>query len=129
MCAYARPGYQKLRIRVIHMRDNRRGQPNRSAMEGPHPGGTAFVITVTPMPAKHHLRSYLCSVYLRGHQSAARGPHVIFHCYLCGFAFTACKRSLTLHGGETEAMKLNFFFCLAPFLHAKYYQTDYVPFF
>ncbi|KFB37179.1 hypothetical protein ZHAS_00004410 [Anopheles sinensis] len=27
MCADALPGYQKLRIRVIHMRDNRRGQP------------------------------------------------------------------------------------------------------
>ncbi|CAH0700217.1 unnamed protein product [Spodoptera exigua] len=44
------PHYQKLRIRVIHIRDNRRGQPYRSAMVGSRPGGTAFLITVSPMP-------------------------------------------------------------------------------
>ncbi|GBP82114.1 hypothetical protein EVAR_89453_1 [Eumeta japonica] len=32
------------------IRGNRRGQPNHSAMEEPHPGGTDFVITVSPTP-------------------------------------------------------------------------------
>ena len=36
------PDYQKLRARVTHIWGNGRGQPNRSAMEGPHPGGTSF---------------------------------------------------------------------------------------
>ena len=40
------PDYQKLYSRGIHIWDTRRGQPNRSAMERPHPGGTAFMITV-----------------------------------------------------------------------------------
>ena len=52
MCNYkgdsanAVPQYQKLRTRVTHIWGNRRGQPNRSAMRGPHPERTAFVITV-----------------------------------------------------------------------------------
>ena len=59
MCNYtgdsanAVPHYQKLRTRVTHIWGNRRGQPNRSAMEGPHPGGTAFLITVSPVPGKY----------------------------------------------------------------------------
>ncbi|KAL1122510.1 hypothetical protein AAG570_002841 [Ranatra chinensis] len=44
------PDYQKLRVRDIHIWDIRRGQPNRSAMEGPRPGGTALLITVTSTP-------------------------------------------------------------------------------
>ena len=32
--------------------DERRGQPHRSAMVRPRPGGTAFVITVTSAPSK-----------------------------------------------------------------------------
>ena len=44
--ANAVPNYQKLRVRVTHIWGNRRGQPNRSAMERPHPRGTAFLITV-----------------------------------------------------------------------------------
>ena len=47
------PDYQKLRARVTHIRGSRRGQSNRSAMEGSHPGGTAFLITVTPTPGKY----------------------------------------------------------------------------
>ncbi|GBP88765.1 hypothetical protein EVAR_17873_1 [Eumeta japonica] len=58
------PHYQKLRVRVTRIRGNRRGQPDRSAMEGPRPGGTAFVITVSPTPGK----------YARG--AAARGRGV-----------------------------------------------------
>jgi hypothetical protein len=50
------PHYQKLRARVIHIWDNRRGQPNRSAMEGPHPEGTTLVIMVTPTPGKYALK-------------------------------------------------------------------------
>ena len=50
------PDYQKLRARVTHIWGNRKGQPNRSAMERPHPGGTAFQITVTPTPGKYALR-------------------------------------------------------------------------
>jgi hypothetical protein len=47
------PHYQKLRVRVIRIRDNRRGQPHRSAMEEPRPGGTALMITVSPTPGKY----------------------------------------------------------------------------
>lgn len=49
------PDYQKLRVRDTRIWGIRRGQPNRSAMEGPHPGGTAFLITVTPTPGKYEL--------------------------------------------------------------------------
>ncbi|CAD0203154.1 unnamed protein product [Chrysodeixis includens] len=51
--AYAVPHYQKLRVRVIHIRDNRKGQPARSAMGRPRPGRTAFMITVFPTPGKY----------------------------------------------------------------------------
>ena len=44
--ANAVPHKQKLRVRVTHVWGNRRGQPNRSAMERPRPRGTAFMITV-----------------------------------------------------------------------------------
>ena len=56
--ANAVPQYQKLRTRVTHIRGNRRGQPNRSAMERPHPGGTAFRITVSPVPGKYALSAF-----------------------------------------------------------------------
>ena len=44
--ANAVPHYQKLCARVTHIWGNRRGQPNRSAMERSHPRGTTFVIMV-----------------------------------------------------------------------------------
>ena len=47
------PDYQKLRARDTHIWGIRRSQPNRSAMEGPRPGGTAFMITVAPTPGKY----------------------------------------------------------------------------
>lgn len=47
------PDYQKLYVRDIHIRDIRKGQLNRSAMEEPRPGGTAFMITVTSTPGKY----------------------------------------------------------------------------
>ena len=51
--ANAVPHYQKLRTRVTHIWGDRRGQPNQSAREGPHPGGTASRITVSPVPGKY----------------------------------------------------------------------------
>ena len=51
--ANAVPHYQKLRTRVTHIWGNRKGQPNRSAMERPRPGGTAKLITVAPVPGKY----------------------------------------------------------------------------
>ena len=51
--ANAVPHYQKLRTRVTHIWGNRKGQPNRGAMERPHSGGTAYVITVSPVPGKY----------------------------------------------------------------------------
>jgi len=51
--ANAVPHTKKLRTRVVHIWDNRRLQPNRSAMERPRPGETAFLITVLPVPGKY----------------------------------------------------------------------------
>ena len=51
--ANADPHTNKLRTRVIHIRDDRKSQPNRSAMERPHPGGTALRITVSSVPGKY----------------------------------------------------------------------------
>ena len=39
--ANAGPHYQKLYARVTHIRGNRRSQPSRSAMKGPHPERTS----------------------------------------------------------------------------------------
>ncbi|KAF7264434.1 hypothetical protein GWI33_023219, partial [Rhynchophorus ferrugineus] len=44
------PGYQKFRVRVIHIRDNRKGQPSHGAMVGPRFGETALLITVISTP-------------------------------------------------------------------------------
>ena len=41
MSANAGPHYQKLYARVTHIRGNRRSQPSRSAMKGPHPERTS----------------------------------------------------------------------------------------
>ena len=51
--ANADPHTDKLRTRVINICDYRRRQPNRSAMEGPLPGETAWMITVFPVPGKY----------------------------------------------------------------------------
>ena len=53
--ANAVPHTKKLRTRVAHIWGNRRLQPNRSAMERPRPGETAFLITVLPVPGKYAL--------------------------------------------------------------------------
>lgn len=47
------PHTNKLRTRVTNICGYRRRQPNRSAMGGPLPGGTAFMITVSPVPGKY----------------------------------------------------------------------------
>jgi len=49
------PDYQKLYARDTHFRGIRKGQLDRSAMEEPHPGGTAFLITVASAPGKYAL--------------------------------------------------------------------------
>ena len=51
--ANAVPHYQKLRTRVTHIWGNRKGQPNRSAMERPRPERTSLVIKVPPVPGKY----------------------------------------------------------------------------
>ena len=51
--ADADPHYHKLCSRVSHIWGNRKGQPNRSAMERPRPGGTSLLIKVSPEPGKY----------------------------------------------------------------------------
>ena len=51
--ANAVPNSHKLCSRVSHIWGNRRGQPNRSAMERPRPGGTSLLIKVSPEPGKY----------------------------------------------------------------------------
>ena len=55
--ANADPHTKKLRTRVTHIWGYRRRQPNRSAMEGPPPGRTAWLITVSSVPGKYDLRN------------------------------------------------------------------------
>jgi len=57
--ANADPRTDKLRTRVTHIWGDRKRQPDRSAMEGPQPGGTALMITVSPVPGKYaYVRLY-----------------------------------------------------------------------
>jgi len=51
--ANAVPHYHKFCTRLTHIWGNRRGQPNQSAMEGPRPGGSALLITESPVPGKY----------------------------------------------------------------------------
>ena len=53
--ANAGPHYQKLYTRATHIWGNRKGQPNGSAMKGPHLERTAFLITVPPVSGKYEL--------------------------------------------------------------------------
>ena len=46
------PHYQKLYARVTHIWGNRKGQPDRSAMKGPHLERAASLITVPPASGK-----------------------------------------------------------------------------
>ena len=63
--ANAVPPTKKLRTRVTNICGDRRGQPNRSAMERPHSGPTAVVIAVQPVPGKYDWNS-LCLAQSRG---------------------------------------------------------------
>ena len=51
--ANAVPPTKKLRTRVTNICGDRRGQPNRSAMERPHSGPTSVLIEVQPVPGKY----------------------------------------------------------------------------
>ena len=53
--ANAVPHYQKYRTRVTRIWSNRRGQPQRSAMQGLHSGRTGFMITVSSVLGKYEL--------------------------------------------------------------------------
>ena len=59
----AGPHYQKLYARVTHIWVNRRSQPNRSAMRGPHPQRTSFVINLPVVSGKFNFDKdiFLCS--------------------------------------------------------------------
>ncbi|CAH1405953.1 unnamed protein product [Nezara viridula] len=72
-----------------------RGQPDRSAMEEPHPGGTAFMITVTPTP-ENCLLSY-------EEVSADKGENSIRSRRLSSWA---TKRGGHELGGETRRTRL-----------------------
>ena len=63
--ANAVPPTKKLRTRVTNICGDRRGQPNRSAMERPHSGPTAVVIAVQPVPGKYDWYR-LCLAQSRG---------------------------------------------------------------
>lgn len=56
--ANACPHYQKLCARATPIWGSRRSQPVRSAMHRPRPGGTAFMITVSPAPGKYEREKY-----------------------------------------------------------------------
>ncbi|KAL4120357.1 hypothetical protein QTP88_013065 [Uroleucon formosanum] len=66
------PSYQKLCVRGIHIRDTRRGQPTLCAMSRPHPGGTAYLITVDL-----HARATICCP----RSAAAQHSAPCHHCY------------------------------------------------
>ena len=53
--ANAGPHYQKLYARVTHIWGNRRSQPSRSAMRGPHPERTSYMIKVPLASGKYAL--------------------------------------------------------------------------
>ena len=55
--ANADPHTNKLRTRVTHIWGYRRRQLSQSAMEEPLPGGTALLITVSPVPGKYAVQS------------------------------------------------------------------------
>ena len=57
--ANAGPHYQKLYARVTHIWGNRRSQPSRSAMRGPHPERTSYMIKVPLASGKFILKTGL----------------------------------------------------------------------
>ena len=65
--ANAGPHYHKLYARVTHIWGNHKGQPNRSAMRGPHLERTASLITEPPASGMFFL-------YSGGPRGAVRCP-------------------------------------------------------
>lgn len=63
--ANACPHYQKLCARATPIWGSRRSQPMRSAMHRPRPGGTAFLITVSPAPGKYENSFTAASLSMR----------------------------------------------------------------
>ena len=61
LCTFLHQGFNMFLLITmqnnLHTRiwGNRKGQPNRSLMEGPHPGGLASLISDIPVPLKHDL--------------------------------------------------------------------------
>jgi len=78
--AYAGPHYHKLYGRVIHVWDNRRGQPKRSAMQKPRSGRSPALIRFASPSGKYELRGFElrgCAQYL------LTKCGVIFYCCQC----------------------------------------------
>ena len=62
--AYAGPHYHKLYGRVIHVWNNRRGQPKRSAMQKPRSGRSPALIRFASPSGKYELRGSKASINL-----------------------------------------------------------------
>ena len=90
--ANAVPHYQKYRTRVTRIWSNRRGQPQRSAMQGPHSGRTAFVITVSSVPGKYEL----CSSQTKLYNSLDSRCHRIWKCLCIPSLCTIMKYRIAL---------------------------------
>ena len=84
--ANAVPPTQKWRTRVTHIWGDRRGQPNRSAMERPHPGRTPLLIRVPPVPGKYAEAGKLCNTTF-----ANFVRKTVVSCELCGPLYSTRK--------------------------------------
>ena len=82
--AYAGPHYHKLYGRVIHVWDNRRGQPNLSAMKQPRSGRSSSVIKFASPSGKYAFSfdffAYIIISYLLNCQHELQKIIDIFTC-------------------------------------------------
>ena len=78
--ANANPHYQKFCARVSHVWGNRRPQPQRSAMPGPHPEGAALLITASPAPGKYEVQSRRSGQYELTEMTYTCG-RILQHCH------------------------------------------------
>ncbi|KAK3739361.1 hypothetical protein RRG08_041680 [Elysia crispata] len=83
--ANAVPLTKKLRTRVTHIWGDRRVQPNRSAMEGPRPGQTSWLIKVPPVPVHPQSRIPLCESWRALSALSAMGEETT--CFKVGPSF------------------------------------------
>ena len=74
--ANAVPPTKKLRTRVTRIWGDRRGQPNRSAMERPRSGPTSFGIEVQPVPGKYALLGELISASMPNPRNLGHGENL-----------------------------------------------------